>query len=496
MRRPAPIATPTPDVTRRRAGATLIGLALGLGLIAIAGCGRSEADAVLVLARRGDATSAAIARAYADRRGIAANRVLALSLSTPHGQRVIDAERFAREIAAPIERHLALHDAAGEVRILVTTRGLPLRVRDCGEPATGDCREASVDAALAQLGRTPEGRAFASVPNPLFGALEPVESVLGPPTSGLRFLVARLTAFRAPSDATDTVPPALVALLERGARAPRIAPGAWRIAGARIDVETTLAARLLLEPITRYVPRTDGTETEPDSPHALLLARGGPAQSADAPPLAPPGLVFSLAGTPASDRWPRRRAAAAPFDARVEEALARGATSISLHLADPTLGEVFRPGDALTAWARGAPAAEAHFRALPRLGGSQVLVGDPLARIEPATGDGAARRADDLDGDGIPDAEDNCPRQPNPDQRDTNGDGYGNRCDADVDDDGMVDSSEGAIYPLSARGDLEAITLTARNGPYDPDHDLDGDGRVDERDLVIARLALGGPPGR
>ena len=123
-----------------------------------------------------------------------------------------------------------------------------------------------------------------------------------------------------------------------------------------------------------------------------------------------------------------------------------------------------------------------------------MLVGDGLRALE--VPELPPSLVEDRDGDGIANRNDNCPRDANPDQRDTNGDGVGNLCDADVDNDGDVDSSGGRIYPVNARGDLEAVTLTARNGPYEPDHDLDGDGRVDEADLIRVQLALSRPPGR
>ncbi len=54
--------------------------------------------------------------------------------------------------------------------------------------------------------------------------------------------------------------------------------------------------------------------------------------------------------------------------------------------------------------------------------------------------------ADDGDGDGIPDAADNCPAIANQDQANTDGDSQGNACDEDDDNDGLSDDAENNIY--------------------------------------------------
>jgi hypothetical protein len=171
----------------------------------------------------------------------------------------------------------------------------------------------------------------------------------------------------------------------------------------------------------------------------------------------------------------------------VADLIGMGAAGAAGHVAEPMLAAVARPHILLRRYAQGIPAAEAYFRSIPYLGWMNVYIGDPLMKLDrKASADPA-----DLDGDGIPDERDNCTEIPNPDQRDTNGDGYGNPCDADVDGDGRVTTTWGA----PPYGDVESIQITIARGVYSPDHDLDGDGKVDGDDVAWASAVLFLKPG-
>ena len=94
----------------------------------------------------------------------------------------------------------------------------------------------------------------------------------------------------------------------------------------------------------------------------------------------------------------------------------------------------------------------------------------------------AANATGDADGDGIPDDADNCTLVANPDQFDADADGYGNICDADLNNSELVTVSD-------------YIILRGRLSTSDPVADLNHSGKVTAADYTILRKMLNDPPG-
>ncbi len=93
----------------------------------------------------------------------------------------------------------------------------------------------------------------------------------------------------------------------------------------------------------------------------------------------------------------------------------------------------------------------------------------------------------DSDGDGILDTADNCILVPNPSQCDSDNDGYGNHCDADLNNDGFTNGKDTTLYRLQIGQPSVA--------PIYNKADMNCNGFVNGQDTTLFRKRLGLPPG-
>jgi uncharacterized protein (TIGR03790 family) len=342
-----------------------------------------------------------------------------------------------------------------------------------------------------------EGHAgIAGATNPYFDSSLPFDAWRNRhPDAPLRYLVARITGYGDAPDPRTHVPRDVAALLAH-ALAPD-AGGSWVIdENPRQPTGYYGGNVALLRPAAAALGALG----------ASLLHDTAPGFVADVPAIAgyaswgsndadhlPPPYFGEIAGQRVPGRFAPRSLAVTlvSTDARtftrtehpygqslVADLIHLGAAGVAGHVDEPLLAGVARPL-LLADYARGAPAVEAFYRNVPYLSWMNVYVGDPLMQVARPLAPVA-----DSDGDGVPDRRDDCREQPNPDQRDADGDGFGDPCDGDFDQNGLVGIP-----------DLERFERALRGIAYQPGADLDGDGRVDDRDRSLLHLQIGHAPG-
>jgi uncharacterized protein (TIGR03790 family) len=480
---------------------------IGLGIALLApGAARGESHPeVLVVVNDASAMSVAIGEAYLRLRNVPARNVVHLQLPVADGatlvtaaHEVISRQTYVEHVRDPVARFLRANDADGRIRILVTTKGVPLRVD--GPPVENarwtESSTASVDAELAVLFSPLEGSVgIAGSANPYYRSSLPFEAWRSRhPDAPLRYLVARLTGYPDAPDATG-VPRDVAGLLAHA-----VAPdsgGTWVIDENPLQVPGYYAGNFaLLRPAAAALGALGASVLHDSDPPMVsgVGAIAGYASWGSNDHDAPPAPYFGeIAGKVYPGRFAPRSIAVTivSTDARtfthvpepygqslVADLIHMGVAGVAGHVAEPTLTGVVRPM-LLVDYARGAPAAEAYFRNVPYLSWMNVYIGDPLMQVARPFAPVA-----DSDGDGVPDRRDVCRDQPDPDQRDADHDGFGDACDADFDQDGIVGPN-----------DLALLERAMRTGRRLPGSDMNGDGVVDARDVSLASLNLYHPPG-
>jgi uncharacterized protein (TIGR03790 family) len=425
-------------------------------------------------------------------------------------------EDFDEKMRKPLEAILVERGLVDTIEIIVTTKGVPLRIAGTGGPmkiVLRDATRSSVDAELSLLFSDLIGSAgvFESV-NPFFDSSRSFGNFRrAHPGSPLRYMVARLTGYPDEPDPETSIPRDVQALIDRGVEQPdesKLKPERWLIDSDPSQDDGLQAGNIsLLNPAAGAL-RALGLDIQFDQHETFVSGAesiqgyaswGSNDRHAPGEPFygeidgrlypgtfAPRSVVVGFVSSDARSFAPPRYG-----QSLVADLIRLGAAGSTGHVYEPMLAGVPRPHILLSAYAQGVRAVEAFYRSIPYLGWMNVYLGDPLMTIPRASEGGSF----DRDNDGVADPIDNCSAIPNPQQRDTNGDGFGNICDPDVDGDGIVTTSWGEFYPLTQRGDMEWIELATQVSPYDPDYDLDGDGKVDDLDVAIAGLNLFLAPG-
>ena len=120
--------------------------------------------------------------------------------------------------------------------------------------------------------------------------------------------------------------------------------------------------------------------------------------------------------------------------------------------------------------------------------GRNVVDAKGVALLDQWIRSGLGMGSADTDGDGLADNVDNCKKTTNPTQLDSDGDGFGNACDADFNGDRRVDALDQALISM-------AYGTSAGQAAFLPAADMDGDGRISALDLTRFRRRLGLPVG-
>ena len=514
-----------PGLPLRAARSTALLVLPLVAALATGVCGmrqRQSHPEVLIVVNGASPVSVAIGNYYRQKRNVPASNVVTLNvpLADPNlgnsvQETITSQVTFDSKIRLPIENFLTANDLVDTIRIIVIASGVPHRLNFQSCPLDvsylRDCPRATVDAELAVLFSNLVGAggigAAGEALNPYFDSPQPfAEWRAANPAAPLRYLVARLAGYQTPVDVGTGVPVDIKRMIDdaqkpsfggtvlidedpslsasyRAANRMLMNPAAALLGSLGVAVQHDLAPAAVADAtdLAGYVSWGSNSNHDPGVPYYGSI--GGQLYPGT---FLPRSIALDFVSTNA-----RTFVSPVNYDQSMVVDLLHGGATVAAGTAfEPLLSGIARAPVLFRHYFAGASAIESFYRSVPYLSWMNVFVGDPL--MKPGA---LVFPTNDVDGDGVANAADNCLYVPNADQRDTNGDGYGNLCDADLDGDGVVGTSWGVTSPPTAIGDYEWFQIYVANAAYNADLDLDGDGDVDNEDVSIAALALFFPPG-
>jgi uncharacterized protein (TIGR03790 family) len=477
---------------------------------------------LLIVVNGASPVSVAIGNYYRNARDVPAANVVTLqipladaTLGNAVQETIPSKAAFDSQIRVPLEQFLQQHGLVDSIEMIVLASGIPHRYapRVCAFDGVflRDCPRASVDAELAVLSSKIVGAggigANGEAVNPYFDSSVPFAAWRkSHPQAPLRYLVSRLAGFQTPLDPASGIPADVKSLIDC-AQAPAVsgtvlidedphaAPGrragndvllrpiASLLRGRGVSVLHDQSDRFVASPVPLLGYASWGSNDSHSGRAPFYGQVGGKPLPGR---FAPRGIAVDLVST-------NGRTFVTPvpaYDQSLSADLVHlGACGVAANAFEPLLIGLARAPILFRNYFEGSTAIESFYRSVPYLSWMNFYLGDPLM-----TSDARVDTGDDLDGDGVADARDNCLHMPNRDQRDTDGDGDGNLCDADFDNDGRITAGWGPM-PVGVTPDLDALERAIAAHRYDANLDLDGDRDVDGDDATIASLSLFLPPG-
>ncbi len=339
-------------------------------------------DSVLVVVNQSSAQSRKIGEYYAERRHIPATNIFRLQATT---EEEISRGDFDAQISHPIQNFLRAHNLTEKILYIVTTAGVPLKIRGGGGLIA---EAASVDSELTLLYFDLHGRSHplpAGIANPFFGK---TNAPFRHPDFPI-YLVTRLAGYDF-EDSKGTIDRALVAR-NRGKFVIDL-KGSDNTQGNRWLLE---AAQQL--PRARVVFDRSSTVLEHESDVIAYASWGSNDPDRKQRHLdfhwLPGAIMTEYVSTNARtfarppDSWnigawgnPKATFAGSP-QTLTADYIHDGVTGASGHVYEPYLQFTPRPNILLPAYYHGRNLAESYYLAIPILSWMNIVVGDPLCSL-------------------------------------------------------------------------------------------------------------------